>query len=145
MRYQKDWTGLERRSSERIYDHSLLKVRGLTEASEPFEETARIKDVSSDGISFYLKTQVRLKSNVDLEISSTDPVDSVPAPLFSGRARVLRVSVDDENEGVFLTAARFLEPLLPLRKVNMTDEMAEELQRAIQLDEEARRAYPERF
>jgi hypothetical protein len=145
MRHQKTWKGLERRSSERIYDDSVLNVRGLTEAGEPFEETARIKDVSSDGISFYLRAQVRLKCELDLEICSTEPVNSIPAPLFTGRARVLRVSVDDENEEVFLTAARFVEPLSPLREVNVADEIAEELRRAIELDEEARRAYPERF
>ena len=145
MRYQEMWKGLERRSSERIYDDSVLIVRGLTEAGEPFEETARIRDVSSDGISFYLKSQVRLKSEIDLEICSTESANPTPAPLFFGRAAVLRVSVEGENEEVFLTAAQFLEPLSPLREVNVTDEIAEELRRAIELDEEARRAYPERF
>jgi hypothetical protein len=138
MRQKKVWTGVERRSSERIYDDSVLNVRGTTRHGNPFFETTTINDVSSDGISFYLRTEIQLEYVLNVEICSRENDDSAPTPLFSGRAHVLRVSADGQGGHAFLVAARFLEPLSPLRDLGGTEEFAEELRRAIELDEGSR-------
>lgn len=138
MRQKKVWTGVERRSSERIYDDSVLNVRGMTRHGKPFFETTMINDVSSEGISFYLRTEVRLECVLKVEICSRENNRSAPTPLFSGKARVLRVSADGQDEDAFLVAARFLEPLSPLQDLGGAEEFAKELRRAIELDEDRR-------
>ncbi|HVN78974.1 MAG TPA: hypothetical protein VMW38_08255 [Terriglobia bacterium] len=129
---------MERRSSERIYDDSVLNVWGTTQHGKPFFETATINDVSPDGISFYLRTEVRLECVLYVEICPRENDSLAPTPLFSGRARVLRVSADGQGNHAFLVAARFFGPVSPLRELGGTEEFAEELKRAIELDEERR-------
>ena len=138
MRQKKVWTGVERRSSERVYDDSVLNVRGKTRHDKPFFEITTINDVSSDGISFYLRNEIQLECILNVEICMRENDGSPPTPLFSGRARVLRVSASDQDDDNFLVAARFLEPLSSLRDLGGTEAFAEELRRAIELDEERR-------
>ena len=138
MRHKKVWTGVERRSSERVYDDSVLNVRGTTRHDKPFLETTAINDVSSDGISFYLRNEIGLECVLNVEICSRENDSSPPTPLFSGSARVLRVSPNRQDGHAFLVAARFPEPLCTLRELGGSDEFAEELRRAIELDEESR-------
>ena len=144
MRKKRMWKGLERRASERICDDSILNVRGKTHNGNPFLEIAAINDVSSDGISFYLEAEVGLQSILEVEICSTENSGEVPYPLFSGKIRVLRVTADGQDGLPFLVAASFLEPLSQLRELGGTEEFANDLRRAIELDEEARRALTER-
>ena len=136
MRRKKAWTGVERRSSERIYDDSVLNVRGLTRHGKSFVESTPINDVSSDGISFFLRAEIQLECLLDVEICSRENANVAPSPLFRGRARVLRVSARGRDGHVYLVAARFLEPLSPLKELAGAEEFAEELRRAIELDEE---------
>jgi len=143
MCQEKVWTGMERRSSERVYDDSVLNVWGTTQHGKPFFETATINDVSPDGISFYLRAEVQLECVLNVEICCRENDNLAPTPLFSGRARVLRVSADGQGGHAFLVAARFFEPLSTLQDLGGTEEFAEELRRAIELDEE-RRSFSEK-
>lgn len=143
MRKRRVWTGTERRSSERICDDSILKVRGRDKWSKPFLETTTIYNVSSNGIAFYLEAEVEVQSEVVVEICSREGNDTVLSPLFSGKFRVLRVSAEEMSNDLFLVAACLLGTFSQLRKLGGTEEFADDLRRAVELDEEARSVFTE--
>ncbi len=143
MRKRKVRTIEERRCSERITDDSILCVRSVSHWGESFKEIAKIKDVSSDGISFFLNFRIAVDSVVELEICPGDGALATPVPLFQGKGVVLRVIEDKALPGRFLVATRFLESFRLLKDLRGSDDIAQELQQALESDEQARRTCTE--
>ena len=132
------WKGLERRTAERIVDHSILLVSGKDARGLFFEESTRIHNVSPDGIAFFLKTAVNEDELLDLRFCLEEGEDGRPVPCFLVQSRVLRVSEIQAREEMFLVAARFLEDATTLGGSHNIDAMARRLENAIAQDEESR-------
>ena len=129
---------LERRASDRVMDDSVLLVSGYNSSGLPFSEITKVNDVSQGGISFLLRTPVESDVNLDLNICSAKSSESDLSPVYRVKAHVLRISKWKENDGHLLIAARFKGEFVKLIPDYSRDEVAKELERAIELDERFR-------
>jgi hypothetical protein len=132
---------VERRSADRVGDSSLLVVSGPSRTGHHFCENASIKDVSSGGISFVLKTPVDIGGELDLSIRSEQGSASEASLRFEIKARVLRVCRDRDLAGHFLVAARFEGKPVDLSVTQDYDALIRELQRAVEYDESRRHLF----
>jgi hypothetical protein len=132
---------VERRSADRVADSSLLTVSGLSRAGKPFCEKARIKDVSSGGISFVLETPIEAGSLVHLDICSGPGPSDDGSLKFQITGRVLRVCQEGGAEGCFLIAARFEGEIADLTTVQGYESLIRELQLAVEYDESQRNQF----
>src|SRR5262245_60422932 len=129
---------LERRSSDRVMDESILLVSGYNNSGLPFSEITKINDVSPGGISFLLRTSVEPEINLDISICSAKSTEVDLSPIYQVKANVLRISKWPGDEDCFLIAARFKGDFIKLVPDYSSDDLAKELEQAIELDERFR-------
>ncbi|MEW5975875.1 MAG: PilZ domain-containing protein [Acidobacteriota bacterium] len=126
---------VERRGSDRLIDDSLLLVSGYNAAGLPFSETTRVNDVSPGGISFYLKTPIEPDTKLQLTIC---PTKREEIPAFKVEAKVLRTKNTQRPDKSCFVAAQFQGVIERLIEDEDTEDIARELQCAIELDERLR-------
>ena len=129
---------LERRASDRVIDDSILLVSGYNTSGLPFSEITKINDVSPGGISFLLSTPVELEVSLDISICSAKSTEADLSPIYRVKANVLRISKRTNADHPFLIAARFKGDFVKLDPDYSCDDVAKELERAIELDERFR-------
>jgi hypothetical protein len=129
---------LERRSSDRVMDDSILLVSGYNTSGLPFSEITKINDVSPGGISFLLRTPVELDVSLDISICSAKSTEVDLSPIYRVKANVLRISKWMDGDAYFLIAARFKGDFVKLVPDYSCDDVARELEHAIELDERFR-------
>src|SRR5262245_11200370 len=129
---------LERRTSDRVMDDSILLVSGYNSSGLPFSEITKVNDVSPGGISFLLRTPVESDVNLDINICSAKSTEADLSPICRVKAHVLRISKGKDNDGYSFIAARFKGEFVKLIPDYSCDEVAKELERAIELDERFR-------
>lgn len=129
---------LERRSSDRVMDDSILLVSGYNTSGLPFSEITKVNDVSPGGISFLLRTPVELEVSLDISICSAKSTEADLSPVYRVKANVLRISKWRNGDHYFLIAARFKGDFVKLVPDYSCDDVARELERAIELDERFR-------
>jgi hypothetical protein len=129
---------LERRSSDRVMDDSILLVSGYNTSGLPFSEITKINDVSPGGISFLLRTPVELEVSLEISICSAKSTEADLSPIYRVKANVLRISIRTNADHSFLIAARFKGDFVKLDPDYSCDDVAKELERAIELDERFR-------
>jgi hypothetical protein len=129
---------LERRSSDRVMDESILLVSGYNSSGLPFSEITKINDVSPGGISFFLKTTVELDISLDINICSAKSTEADLSPIYRVKANVLRISRRMGSDTDLLIAARFKGDFVKLVPDYSCDDVARELEHAIELDERFR-------
>ena len=129
---------LERRSSDRVMDDSILLVSGYNTSGLPFSEITKVNDVSPGGISFLLRTPVEVGASLDISICSAKSTESDLSPIYRVKANVLRISKRTNDDDHFLIAARFKGDFVKLAPDLSCDDVARELERAIELDERLR-------
>jgi hypothetical protein len=122
----------ERRASDRVKDRATLLVMGEDAAGRPLSELASINDVGLGGISFFLTSSVRLGQVLELTLCSPE---FGAAGMFSVQATVLRSVRTRGAVGPCLVAAEFKGVFATVNRGSDVDTTAEELRRAIQLDE----------
>ncbi len=127
---------LEKRSSDRIRDNSKLLISGRSISGVSFVETARVNDVSSGGISFWSRT--RLEPDVVLDVSfwSEKSQEGQFSLVASVKVRVLRVT---QKGDLFLVAGPFQDKFICFSNPCKPEDIARELQLAVEIDENARR------
>jgi hypothetical protein len=128
----------ERRSSDRVMDDSSLLVSGYNASGLPFSEITKVNDVSPGGISFLLRTPVELEVSLDISICSAKSTEADLSPIYRVKANVLRISKWTNGDHYFLIAARFKGDFVKLISDYSCDDVARELERAIELDERFR-------
>jgi hypothetical protein len=128
----------ERRSSDRVMDDSSLLVSGYNASGLPFSEITKVNDVSPGGISFLLRTPVELEVSLDISICSAKSTEADLSPIYRVKANVLRISKWTNGDQYFLIAARFKGDFVKLISDYSCDDVARELERAIELDERFR-------
>jgi hypothetical protein len=131
----------ERRSADRVSDTSLLVVSGVSRTGETFQEGTEIKDVSTGGISFPLRTPVEVGELLDLSICSEMGLGSDFELKFRTKARVLRVCEEIEASGHLLVAACFEGEIVSLTGEYNHDALFRELRRAVEYDESRRHQF----
>jgi hypothetical protein len=129
----------ERRSSERISDDSVLLVNGYDTSGLPFSEITKINDVSPGGISFPLRTPIEIDAWLDVTICSSQSVESGLLPMFQVKAHVLRVSKIKESDEFSMIAAQFHGDFAKIAPDYDIEDIAKELEVAIELDERVRK------
>ena len=129
---------MERRSSDRVMDDSILLVSGYNTSGLPFSEITKVNDVSPGGISFLLRTAVELDVTLDISICSAKSTESDLSPIYRVKANVLRISKWINGADHSLIAARFRGDFVKLIPDYSCDDVARELERAIELDERFR-------
>jgi hypothetical protein len=138
MSSNKREVGTERRSSDRVIDDSILLISGYNTSGLPFSETAKIRDVSHGGISFHLKTLIETDAVLDVSICRARCEEGPFSPIFGVQARVLRVSKRRTEHGLHLVAAQFKGEVTKLSGAYENEQIAQELQEAIEFDEKIR-------
>jgi hypothetical protein len=134
--WMKGYDRVERRAADRVADSSLLVVNGFDRAGRVFQERARIKDVSTGGISFLIETSI--EPGVVLHLSFCAELGGNESQLkFETKARVLRVCFDKET-GSCLVAARFEGDVVNLTPDRAFDALVRELEQAVAYDESRR-------
>lgn len=133
-RPKEDWQ--DRRASERVSDDSTLLISGYSKAGLPFASTARIRDISLGGISFFVGTQVEKDEVLDVTICP----ELRPGVVYSAKARVLRVSSHTDSPAPHLVAAKFEREFVEFSTCSETEGVAQQLVRAIEFDERKRSA-----
>jgi hypothetical protein len=128
----------ERRLSERISDGSFMIVRGKNSKGTSFTETTRVNDVSSNGISFFLKCPVTLNILLELTIGELDESARQFTPAYAIQARVMSTIVKEPGIPLFRIGAQFEGEALPLENVYDPEDFAQKLQEAIEIDEQWR-------
>jgi hypothetical protein len=129
---------LERRSSDRVTDDSILLVSGYNTSGLPFSEITKVNDVSPGGISFLLGTPVEPEVNLDIDICSAKSTESDLSPIYRVKAHVLRISKSKNDGSCCLVAARFNGDFVKLIPDLSCDDVAKELEQAIERDERVR-------
>jgi hypothetical protein len=129
---------LERRSSDRVMDDSILLVGGYNTSGLPFSEITKVNDVSPGGISFLLRTPVELEMSLDISICSAKSTEADLSPIYRVKADVLRISKSTNGNHYCVIAARFKGDFVKLDSDYTCDDVARELERAIELDERFR-------
>jgi len=130
---------IERRSTDRVRDDSLLIVTGDDRRGLRFEQRARIKDVSPGGISFILTIAVDAGSLVDLRICSEPAPGGHSLLECHVKARVLRVCLEKQTpRDTYLVAARFEGEVLDMSEERGFEALVRELQKAVEHDESNR-------
>ncbi len=133
--------GKERRSSDRVVDDSILLVSGYNASGLPFSETTKVNDVSRGGISFLLRTHIEIDSVLDVRICLAQGRETQSSPNFHVKVQVLRVTKGKGEDGHRLVAAQFQGEFLKLSGSYEIDEIARELQEAVEFDERTRDEY----
>ena len=131
-------TGRERRSSDRIVDDSIIIVSGYGLSELPFSETTKTNDVSTGGVSFWLRHPIEAGAVLDLTIFSGKHEEANSCPTFSAKARVLRVAGPKAEGEPSLIAAQFQGEIVKLKDAYDHDSIARELQQATEYDESMR-------
>ena len=129
---------LERRSSDRVTDDSVLLVSGYDTSGLPFSEITKVNDVCPGGISFLLKTPVELDVSLGISVCSPKSTQNDLSPVYRVKATVLRISKCTTGDATLLIAAQFNGEFLRLAPDYTCDDMASELEHAIELDERLR-------
>jgi hypothetical protein len=91
----------ERRRSDRQEEKAKLLIKGVDVNGNPFEEETVILDVSEAGISFHLKTPIRIQSALAVEVTNIQSHRHVRT------MRALVVRLQSDNSGVQFVAACF--------------------------------------
>ena len=138
MSSNKREVSIERRSSDRVIDDSILLISGYNKSGLPFSETAKIKDVSRGGICFHLRTLIERDTVLDVSICRAECEEGPFSPIFGVRARVLRVSKMKTEHGLQMVAARFEGEVTKLSGAYENEQIAQELQEAIEFDQRIR-------
>jgi len=129
---------LERRSSDRVMDDSILLVSGYNTSGLPFSEITKINDVSPGGISFLLRTPVEMDVSLEISICSAKSTEADLSPVYQVKANVLRISTWMNGDPNLLIAARFKGDFVKLVPDYSCDDVARELEHAIESDERFR-------
>jgi len=129
---------MERRSADRVKDDSRLVVNGINRSGHAFQEISSVRDVSSGGISFTLRTSIEPGIVVDLSICSGLGAEADCLPKFQTQARVLRVSRQGNEHDGFVVAARFEGDVVNLAADDGFEAMARQLRNAVAYDESHR-------
>jgi len=132
---------MERRSADRIKDHSQLVVSGLSRNGQAFQEFSAVRDVSPGGISFVLHTPIEPGIVVDLSICSGQGTETDRLPKFQTQARVLRVCREEAQNDLFVVAARFEGSVVNLSAEDGFEAMVRQLQQAVAYDESHRHLF----
>ena|SRR3989442_4421380 len=132
---------LERRSSDRIMDDSILLVSGYNASGLPFSEITKAHDASLNGISFQLRTPIEIDIILEVSICSAPQQGTQLSPVLQVKAHVLRVSKGKVDNEPSLIAAQFQGEFIRLSHDHQSDAIAEELQKAIERDERKRDPY----
>ncbi|PYV39742.1 MAG: hypothetical protein DMG06_22310 [Acidobacteria bacterium] len=131
-------TRLERRTSDRLSDPSMVLVNGCNLLGSWFSETTRVNDVSRDGISFQLSTLIGTDVILDLRIGPEENEGGLAVPWFEVKARVLRVSRLESDDSRNLVAAKFEGQFVQLAGAFGTAVISTQLQQAVEWDERMR-------
>ena len=132
---------MERRSADRVKDDSRLVVSGISNSGHAFQEISSVRDVSSGGISFTLRTSIEPGLVVDLRICSGLGTEADCLPKFQTQARVLRVSRQGNEHDGFVVAARFEGDVVNLAAEDGFEAMVRQLQNAVAHDESHRQQF----
>ena len=132
---------MERRSADRVKDDSRLVVNGINRSGHAFQEISSVRDVSSGGISFTLRTSIEPGIVVDLSICSGLGTEADCLPKFQTQARVLRVSRQGNEHDGFVGAARFEGDIVNLAADDGFEAMVCRLQKAVAYDESQRHQF----
>ncbi len=128
----------ERRSADRVMDDSPLLVSGYNTSGLPFSEITKVNDVSPGGISFLLRTPVEPEIILDIDVCSSKSTESDLSPIYRVKARILRIAKSKNDDDYCLIAAKFKGDFVRLVPDPSCDDLAKELERAIELDERFR-------
>jgi hypothetical protein len=93
------------RSARRFRQHSKLIIDGQDLLGCPFTEDALAYDISSSGISFYIKNRPWIEDSIDITIYPTETSDTAYLSGRRRRGRVVRTGLV-QNDKQFV-AARF--------------------------------------
>jgi len=110
-------------------------VSGYNTSGLPFSEITKINDVSHNGISFQLRTPIEIDVILDVSICSAKHREAPLSPMFQVRAHVLRISKVKGNAEASLIAARFHGEFVKLSHDHESDDIVQELEKAIKRDE----------
>src|SRR5262249_49374952 len=119
-------------------DDSILLVSGYDTSGLPFSEITKINNVSPGGISFFLRTPVEHDVSLEISICSANWTQTDLSPLYRVKAIVLRISNQMASDACFLIAARFKGDFVKLINDYSCDDVARELEHAIESDERFR-------
>ncbi len=91
------------RAAVRQRENPQLFIKGVGANAIPFEETTEARDISQEGVSFYLDSPIWVNTHLTIKIASS----SIFGPWQITKAMVVRVHLD--SLGKQLIAARFDE------------------------------------
>jgi hypothetical protein len=128
----------ERRLSERISDQAYLIVRGKNSLGNSFTETTRVNDVSSNGISFFLKCPLTIDNLLELTIGELDESARLFTPTYEVKARVMSTIILETGISTYRIGAQFEGEAQTLENVYDPESFAQKLQEAIEKDEHLR-------
>lgn len=91
------------RASVRQKERSKIVIAGVDINGSAFEEVTEARDVSEEGVSFYLNHNIWINTHLTAEVISNN--DSVS----KGASRVMVVRIQGDASGKRVVAARFNE------------------------------------
>lgn len=128
---------VDRRTSDRIRDNSTLLVSGSCTSGASFVERTRANDISSDGVALWLKTCIEPSVVLDVSFWSENPQNGRFSLMASVKVLVLRIT---ESADRFLVAGQFLNEFVCFGDPRKPEDIAKDLELAVELDEGSRSA-----
>lgn len=89
------------RASVRQKEHSKIVIAGVDVNGSAFEEITEARDISEEGVSFYLNHNIWINTHLTAEVITKNSLAS------KGTSRVMVVRIQGDGSGKRVVAARF--------------------------------------